>query len=61
MRTPRSLPHDEKEPREGEPVQGVVEWDVEIYNQDDVMVATYQILTLVAKRDQSAAIERESQ
>ncbi|MGH1362830.1 MAG: phenylacetic acid degradation bifunctional protein PaaZ [Calditrichia bacterium] len=43
----------EKEPREEEPRQGVVEWFVEIYNQDNVVVANYVILTLVAKKDQS--------
>jgi oxepin-CoA hydrolase/3-oxo-5,6-dehydrosuberyl-CoA semialdehyde dehydrogenase len=40
----------EKEPREDEPPQGVVEWAVEIFNQNDVVVATYTILTLVAKK-----------
>lgn len=33
----------------GEP-QGVVAWDVEVTNQDEVLVASYDILTLVAKR-----------
>ena len=33
----------------GEP-QGVVAWDVEVANQDQVLVASYDILTLVAKR-----------
>ncbi|WP_434774365.1 phenylacetic acid degradation bifunctional protein PaaZ [Pseudomonas oryzihabitans] len=33
----------------GEP-QGVVAWDVEVTNQDQVLVASYDILTLVAKR-----------
>lgn len=33
----------------GEP-QGVVAWDVEVTNQDDVLVASYDILTLVTKR-----------
>lgn len=40
----------EKEPREDEPPQGVVEWAVEIYNQNDVVVASYTILTLVARK-----------
>ncbi len=31
--------------------QGVVAWDVEVTNQDDELVASYDILTLVAKRD----------
>ncbi|GJQ62885.1 MAG: bifunctional aldehyde dehydrogenase/enoyl-CoA hydratase [Melioribacteraceae bacterium] len=39
----------EKEPREGEPPQGVVEWDVEVFNQEDETVAVYTILTLVKK------------
>jgi oxepin-CoA hydrolase/3-oxo-5,6-dehydrosuberyl-CoA semialdehyde dehydrogenase len=38
-----------KEPREGEPLSGVVEWDVEVKNQRDELVATYSILTLVAR------------
>lgn len=33
----------------GEP-QGVVAWDVEVTNQDQVLVASYDILTLVAKK-----------
>ncbi len=41
-----------KEPREDEPLNGVVEWAVEIFNQDDVVVATYSILTLVACKTQ---------
>lgn len=32
--------------------QGVVVWDVQVHNQDDVMVASYDILTLVAKKPQ---------
>lgn len=36
-----------KEPREDEVPQGVIEWAVQIFNQEDVMVATYSILTLV--------------
>ncbi len=40
----------EKEPREDEPLNGVVEWHVDVFNQEDVVVATYDILTLVAKR-----------
>jgi oxepin-CoA hydrolase/3-oxo-5,6-dehydrosuberyl-CoA semialdehyde dehydrogenase len=30
--------------------QGVVVWDVQVHNQNDEMVASYDILTLVAKR-----------
>jgi len=39
-----------KEPKEDEQLQGVVEWHVDVINQDDVVVATYRILTLVARR-----------
>ena len=35
--------------------QGVVAWDVEVTNQDGELVASYDILTLVAKRAQDAA------
>ena len=35
--------------------QGVVAWDVEVTNQDGELVASYDILTLVAKRGASAA------
>ena len=31
--------------------QGVVAWDVEVTNQDGDVVASYDILTLVAKRE----------
>ena len=34
--------------------QGVVAWDVEVRNQDDELVASYDILTLVAKREAAA-------
>jgi len=34
--------------------QGVVAWDVEVTNQDDELVASYDILTLVAKRGEPA-------
>lgn len=44
----------QKEKREDEPRQGVVEWHVEIFNQEDVMVAVYTILTLVACKHQEA-------
>ncbi|NNE36476.1 MAG: phenylacetic acid degradation bifunctional protein PaaZ [Rhodothermales bacterium] len=40
-----------KEPREGEPLQGVVEWHVDVSNQSDELVATYTILTLVRRDD----------
>ncbi|SUC29306.1 bifunctional aldehyde dehydrogenase/enoyl-CoA hydratase [Providencia rettgeri] len=29
---------------------GVVEWDVQVFNQDDTVVALYSILTLVERR-----------
>ena len=32
--------------------QGVVAWDVQVTNQDDVLVASYDILTLVAKKSE---------
>ncbi|MCU0617047.1 MAG: phenylacetic acid degradation bifunctional protein PaaZ [Gemmatimonadaceae bacterium] len=38
-----------KPPREGEVPQGVVEWDVEVRNQDADVVAVYSILTLVKR------------
>jgi oxepin-CoA hydrolase/3-oxo-5,6-dehydrosuberyl-CoA semialdehyde dehydrogenase len=38
-----------KQPREGEIPQGVVEWDVEVQNQDAEPVAVYSILTLVRR------------
>ena len=40
--------------------QGVVAWDVEVTNQDGEVVASYDILTLVAKRaaQQASALER---
>ena len=34
--------------------QGVVAWDVEVTNQHDELVASYDILTLVAKRSAPA-------
>lgn len=38
-----------KAPREGEVPQGVVEWDVEIRDQENEAVAVYSILTLVKR------------
>ena len=38
-----------KEPVEGQPAQGVVEWDVEVKNQAEEPVAVYSILTLVRR------------
>ncbi len=40
----------ERPPREGQPDQGVVAWDVQVTNQLDELVASYDILTLVLKR-----------
>jgi oxepin-CoA hydrolase/3-oxo-5,6-dehydrosuberyl-CoA semialdehyde dehydrogenase len=39
-----------KDPVEGQPLQGVVAWDVEVTNQDAEAVALYTILTLVARK-----------
>lgn len=41
-----------KEKKEDQVPQGVVAWDVEVLNQNDVMVATYTILTLVRKKEE---------
>ena len=38
-----------KDPIEGQPPQGVVEWDVEVTNQEGEAVAVYSILTLVRR------------
>lgn len=43
----------EKEKREEQKLQGVVHWDVEVYNQEEVMVAVYTILTLVERREKN--------
>ncbi len=40
-----------KEKREDEEAQGVVEWHVDVTNQEDELVATYDILTLVRRRE----------
>jgi len=37
--------------------QGVVTWDVEVTNQHDELVASYDILTLVAKRGERSALD----
>lgn len=39
-----------KEPREGEPPNGVVEWAVEVFNQNNETAASYTVLTLVARK-----------
>lgn len=40
-----------KSPKPDERPQGVVHWHVDIFNQEDALVATYTILTLVALKD----------
>ena len=40
-----------KEKREGQVLQGVVAWDVEVKNQNDELVAVYTILTLVERKE----------
>ncbi|AZI44679.1 phenylacetic acid degradation bifunctional protein PaaZ (plasmid) [Deinococcus psychrotolerans] len=45
-----------KETREGETPTGVVKWHVDVTNQNDVLVATYSILTLVARSANGPAI-----
>lgn len=44
-----------KDVPEGTIPQGVVEWDVEVFNQENEAVAVYSILTLVARGDAKAA------
>ncbi len=44
-----------REAREGERPSGVVRWHVDVTNQDDELVATYDILTLVARRPEPEA------
>jgi oxepin-CoA hydrolase/3-oxo-5,6-dehydrosuberyl-CoA semialdehyde dehydrogenase len=39
-----------KEKKEGQKLQGVIAWDVEVKNQTDELVAIYTILTLVERR-----------
>jgi oxepin-CoA hydrolase/3-oxo-5,6-dehydrosuberyl-CoA semialdehyde dehydrogenase len=40
-----------KEKKEGQVLQGVVAWDVEVKNQTDELVAVYTILTLVQRKE----------
>jgi oxepin-CoA hydrolase/3-oxo-5,6-dehydrosuberyl-CoA semialdehyde dehydrogenase len=42
----KKIPQD---PREGEDPRGVVQWHVDVIDQDDAVVATYSILTLVRR------------
>ncbi|MGE0442111.1 MAG: phenylacetic acid degradation bifunctional protein PaaZ [Gemmatimonadales bacterium] len=44
-----------KDPRPDVVPQGVVEWDVEVTNQDNEICAVYSILTLVARRPAAGA------
>ncbi|HSQ31561.1 MAG TPA: phenylacetic acid degradation bifunctional protein PaaZ [Gemmatimonadaceae bacterium] len=44
-----------KEKKEGQPLQGVVAWDIEVKNQNDELVAIYTILTLVRREETSSA------
>jgi oxepin-CoA hydrolase/3-oxo-5,6-dehydrosuberyl-CoA semialdehyde dehydrogenase len=43
-----------KEKKEGQVLQGVVAWDVEVKNQSDELVAVYTILTLVQRQEPTA-------
>jgi oxepin-CoA hydrolase/3-oxo-5,6-dehydrosuberyl-CoA semialdehyde dehydrogenase len=45
-----------KEKRDGQVLQGVVAWDVEVKNQVAELVAVYTILTLVARKDEAPAL-----
>jgi oxepin-CoA hydrolase/3-oxo-5,6-dehydrosuberyl-CoA semialdehyde dehydrogenase len=40
----------DKAPKKDQAPQGVVAWDVQVTNQNDELVASYDILTLVQKR-----------
>ena len=40
----------DRQPREGQPDAGVVAWDVAVTNQRGELCASYEILTLVARR-----------
>lgn len=48
----RKVPRD---PREGERPAGVVEWAVDLTNQDEALVASYTVLTLVARQPSQEA------
>ncbi|MFC4456685.1 phenylacetic acid degradation bifunctional protein PaaZ [Deinococcus sonorensis] len=41
-----------RDQKAGEPPSGVVKWQVDVTNQHDTLVATYQLLTLVARAPQ---------
>jgi oxepin-CoA hydrolase/3-oxo-5,6-dehydrosuberyl-CoA semialdehyde dehydrogenase len=45
-----------REKKEDQPLAGIVEWDVEIFNQKDEPVASYSILTLVKCQDQTVEV-----
>ncbi len=42
-----------KEKRENEPAQGIIEWYVEVKNQNDEIAAVYTILTLVKRKEET--------
>lgn len=42
-------------PREDEVPQGTVAWNVDVFNQEDVLVANYTLLTLVARKPEMQA------
>jgi oxepin-CoA hydrolase/3-oxo-5,6-dehydrosuberyl-CoA semialdehyde dehydrogenase len=44
-----------KEKREGQVLQGVIAWDVEVKNQNAELCAVYTILTLVQRREEEVA------
>lgn len=46
-----------KEKRDDEPACGVVEWDVEVLNQENESVALYSILTLVARKEEQEMVQ----
>lgn len=46
---------DKTSRKPGEAAQGVVAWDVQVSNQHGELVASYDILTLVSKREQASA------
>ncbi|MEO9188502.1 MAG: phenylacetic acid degradation bifunctional protein PaaZ [Acetobacteraceae bacterium] len=50
----------DKPPRKDQPPQGVVAWDVQVTNQNGELVASYDILTLVLKRQAAAGERAES-
>lgn len=43
----------DRPPRDDQPAQGVIGWDVAVTNQRGELCASYEILTLVAKRERT--------